>query len=59
MTVGKTLRDLQIKKDVLISGIILKNKVIIPGGSDIIEPHDNVIIVTTNRYFTDLDEILE
>lgn len=59
MTVGKTLRDLQIKKDVLISGIIRKNKVIIPGGSDIIEPHDNVIIVTTNRYFTDLDEILE
>lgn len=59
MTVGKPLRDLKIMQNVLVSGLIRRNKVIIPGGSDIIEPHDSVIIVTTNRYFTDLDEILE
>lgn len=58
-TVGVPLRDLKIKQGVLISGIIRKNKVIIPSGTDLIEPHDRVIVVTTNRYFTDLDEILE
>lgn len=58
-TVGIPLRNLKIKPGVLISGIIRKSKIIIPTGSDIIEEHDNVIIVTTNKYFTDLDEILE
>jgi len=58
-TVGVPLRDLKIKRDVLVSGIIRGGHVIIPTGADIIEPGDSVIIVTTSPHFTDLDEILD
>ncbi len=58
-TVGVPLRDLKIKRNVLVSGIIRGGHVIIPTGADIIEPGDSVIIVTTNPHFTDLDEILD
>ena len=47
------------KKDLLIAGIIRGNKVIIPSGNDCVMKNDSVIVVTTNRYFQDLDEIVE
>ncbi len=52
------LVHLQLKKDLLIAGIIRGGKVIIPSGRDCIEAGDSVIVVTANRYFRDLDEIL-
>ncbi len=52
------LKDLKLKPNVLIGGIIRENKVIIPTGSDTVVINDRVVIVTTNRFFRDLDEIL-
>ncbi len=56
---GVPLRDLSLKKDVLIAGIIRSGKVIVPNGDDTIQRRDSVIVVTTNRYFRDLDEIIQ
>ena len=56
---GVSLRELTLKKDLLIAGIIRGNKVIIPSGNDCVMKNDSVIVVTTNRYFQDLDEIVE
>ncbi|MBE6597827.1 MAG: Trk system potassium transporter TrkA [Ruminococcaceae bacterium] len=52
------LFHLQLKPNLLIAGIIRGGKVIIPSGRDCIEAEDSVIVVTANRYFMDLDEIL-
>ena len=56
---GIPLRELSLKKDVLIAGIIRSNKVIVPNGNDVVERSDSVIVVTTNRFFRDLDDILQ
>lgn len=56
--IGKPLMRLQLKPNLLIAGIIRRNRVIVPLGGDWIEPNDSVIVVTANRYLQDLDEIL-
>lgn len=53
------LKDLKIKKNILIAAIIRENEVIIPSGNDYIDVDDKVIIVTTNQFLEDLNEILE
>ena len=53
------LKDLKLKSNILIAGIIRDGKVIIPSGDDMILLNDHVIIVTTNQLFDDLNEILE
>ncbi len=53
------LRDLKLKENILIAAIIHENEVIIPSGNDVISVDDNVIVVTTNQYLKDLNEILE
>ena len=53
------LKDLKLKRNILIAGIIRDGKVIIPNGDDIIELNDHVIVVTTNQFLDDLNEILE
>ena len=52
------LRELALKKDLLIAGIIRGSRVIIPGGDDSVHAGDSVIVVTANRFFRDLDDIL-
>lgn len=57
--IGKPFRTLRLKKNLLIGGIVRKNgKVIIPGGNDAVEAGDDVIVVTTDKTLTDLEEIL-
>ena len=56
---SKTLRELNLKKDLLICCIIRKNNIIFPGGDDAIQPGDNVIVTTTNEKLTDLEDILK
>ncbi|MBP5492832.1 MAG: Trk system potassium transporter TrkA [Clostridiales bacterium] len=56
--VGKELKDLQLKKDLLIAFINRKGKIIIPSGSDTIEIGDTVMIVTTHTGFTEIRDIL-
>lgn len=53
------LKDLKIKKNILIAAIIRKNDVIIPSGNDFISVDDKVIIVTTNQFLDELNDILE
>lgn len=51
--------NMKLKKNLLIAGIIRQGKVIFPGGSECIMPGDLVIVVTTNKFISALDEILE
>ena len=53
------LKDLKLKKNILIAAIIKGNEVIIPSGNDFIGLDDKVIVVTTNQFLNDLNEILE
>ncbi len=58
-TVFTPLTELSTKPGLLISCIIRENSLIYPSGSDMILPGDNVIIVTTNKNFQDIDDILK
>ena len=53
------LKDLRLKSNILIAGIIREGKAIIPNGDDMILVNDNVIVVTTNQFLDDLNDILE
>ncbi len=57
--IGTPLKDLPIRKEVLVSAIFRHNKALIPSGNDSIEIGDSVIIATTLRGLRDLDAILE
>ncbi|MBE5890765.1 MAG: Trk system potassium transporter TrkA [Lachnospiraceae bacterium] len=52
------LKEMKLKKNLLISFIARKGNVIIPSGDDMIQPGDTVMIVTTHTGFNDLDDIL-
>ena len=53
------LRELKIKSNILIAGIIRDGKVVIPNGDDVIMLNDHVLVVTTNQFLDDLNDILE
>ncbi len=57
--VGKMLRELKIKPDVIIACITKGNKAVIPDGSSIIEKDDLVVIVSTRLGLGKLEDILE
>ena len=52
------LKDLKIKKNILIAGILRDKKTLIPGGDDVILPDDRVIVVSCEHKLNDLDDIL-
>ncbi len=52
------LKDLELKPSCLIACIIRNHDVIIPNGESVIKQGDNVIVVTTQRNFDDLTDIL-
>lgn len=54
------LKDLKLKRELLIAGIVRQNgDIIIPSGSDKLELHDVIIVVTTNKALHDLNDILQ
>ena len=55
---GIPLKDLHIKENVLIPYIIREGKLIMPEGLDVIKPYDTVIIITTQQYLDDIDQII-
>ena len=55
---GVPIKDLKLKKDVLISFINHNGHIIIPTGNDEIEDGDTVMIVTKNTGFTVIDDIV-
>ena len=56
---GMPLKNLKIKSNYLLACIIRNNKVIIPTGSDTLEPSDSVVIITTDTEVMDVSDILE
>lgn len=53
-----TLKDLPLKRDLLIACIIRSGKTIIPTGTDTIQVRDTVIVVTTHTGLKDIHDIL-
>ena len=57
--VGVPLKDLTIKPNTLIAAIVRSGSLIVPGGNDVIIAGDTVLIVTSQEYSGNLNEILE
>ena len=57
--VGVQLKDLKLKKNVLIGAVIRGGKSIIPNGLTALQPGDHAVIVTAAGRLTGLDQILE
>jgi trk system potassium uptake protein TrkA len=56
--IGVPLRDLRLKSGILVAGIVRRNgKIIIPSGEDMLNPHDDVIVVTTDTTLQDIRDI--
>ena len=53
------LKKMELKKDVLIAGIIRGKYAFIPGGDDTINVNDNVIVVSKGKSLYSLTEIIE
>ena len=56
---GIPLSKLKTKSNLLIAFIVRGEKLIYPDGNDQLEPHDRVIVVTTQKNFDDIIDILE
>lgn len=56
---GVPLKDIKIRKNILVGGIIRDRKTIIPGGNDAILSGDKVVVIAANHRLNDLSDILE
>ena len=56
---GVPLKDLQLRRDLLLACIIRDGRPIIPGGLDVIRQGDHVLVVTTAEGLNDITDILE
>ncbi len=57
---GTQLKNLKLKSGILLAGIVRQNgQIIIPSGSDVIQPGDDLIVVTSGPRFQDVGDILE
>lgn len=56
---GKTLSELNLKKNLLVGCLNRNGQVRIPRGQDTIQVGDTVVIVTTNKGLRDISDILE
>lgn len=55
---GVPLKDLKLKKNILIGGIIRGRKAIIPSGNDAIQPDDRVVVIASGILLNDLADIV-
>lgn len=53
------LKDMQLKSNILIAGIIRGRKAIIPTGLDMILPGDRVVVIAANQHLQDLSDIIQ
>lgn len=53
------LKDLELKKNILVAGIIRERETIIPGGSDMILAGDRVVVIASDKKLGDLSDILK
>lgn len=56
---GIPLKSLNIKRGILIAGILRDRHPIIPTGEDMIFPGDRVVVMSSHRFLNDLSEIVE
>ena len=52
------LKNLNLKKNILICGIIRGRTVIIPNGNDFMTIDDSVIVISKEHHFSDITDIL-
>ncbi len=52
------LMNLPIKKNILVCCINRQNRIIIPGGQDVLQPGDSVVVVMTGERLHDISDIL-
>lgn len=52
------LQKLKIAKGVLVASIVRKNEIIIPHGNDVIRAGDSVIVITKDKRYSNLNEII-
>jgi trk system potassium uptake protein TrkA len=58
--VGAPLKDLKLKSGILLAGIVRQNgRIVIPSGGDVLELHDDVIVVTTDTTLQDIYDIFQ
>lgn len=57
--VGIPLKDLRLKKNLLVACISREGRIIIPGGSDTISVGDRVVVVTMESGFKDIADVLD
>ena len=57
-TLGKPLKDLPLRKGLLVAAIVRDLHTIIPGGMTTIEDGDHVVVVTQATGLDDLTDIL-
>ena len=57
--VGKPLKALKLKKNILISAVIRGDQSIVPDGGTVILPGDHAVIITEAGRLNDIDEIVE
>lgn len=55
---GIPLSNLKLKDNVLIAYIMRNGNLIFPGGTDVLQSQDRVLVVTTQKRFEDLDDIV-
>ncbi|MBR2615338.1 MAG: Trk system potassium transporter TrkA [Clostridia bacterium] len=53
------LKDLKLKKNILIAGILRKRQTLIPTGADCILPEDRVVVLAAGQTLTDLADMME
>ncbi len=56
---GKMLKEIKLKPNILIGGIMRGRKTIIPSGVDMILPGDRVIVISSNNRLNDILDILK
>lgn len=57
--IGVPLKELKIKKNILICSVVRGRQVIIPDGGTTIELNDSVVVVSKEHRFSDIRDILE
>ena len=55
---GIPLKDLKLKPNILVAGIIRGRKTMIPAGDDFILPGDNVVVLAAGQRLNDLSDII-
>ena len=56
---NKPFKELTLKKNTLVAGIIRERKIIIPSGDDCLMVGDKVIVLAANQRINKLSDILE